>query len=291
LWAWAQTSSTYVVDGQRLESGKLNGGTYSVESARSINGRAAPRQRVEERVIESTADTKVIERVTRRFDSNGNPGQTEKVRISERKNPDGSLATETVTWWADVNGRLQVFERAKGVSRPTQGGTNSEVIVERPTLNGGFETLEKRTTTERKSGQTVEQDTITWRRDASGRFSEAARQTTARTEKDGQVTENVARYETGAAGRLELASQAVSRSVKNADGSERTETDIYRAAVPGRSTSSTPRLIEQEVVERRPGAPGTVVETVSVRNPAPDGAKPAGAYRKISERVCTGECK
>jgi hypothetical protein len=50
-------------------------------------------------------------------------------------------------------------------------------------------------------------------------------------------------------------------------------------------------LIEQQLVERRPGADGTVLESVSVRRPAPDGSKPSGAYQKIGERVCAGECK
>jgi hypothetical protein len=294
--AWAQASYTYDINGRPVEepravAGKLDGGSYKLESARSINGRVTPLERVEERVIEQDGSRRVIERFIRRYDPNGNPGQTEKIRIEERKTPDGVTATETLTWRADVNGRLQLAERARGETRPAGDAVSSDLSIERPTLNGAFETVEKRSATERKTAQGVRQETVTWRRDAEGRFSEALRQVTERTGQDGRATENQAQYEAGPAGKLELTSQTVSRSVKNADGSERTELDVYRVWVPGRPTAESPRLIEQQLVERRPGADGTVVESVSVRRPAPDGSNPSGAYRKIGGRVCAGECK
>jgi hypothetical protein len=288
--AWAQSTSTYVVDGQRVETGKSDGITYSVESARSLNGRTSPLERVEERVVESSATGSVVERVIRRYDPNGNLAQTEKVRIEERKNSDGSTSTETVTWRGDVNGRLEVAERVRGTTVPSEGGTRSELTVERPTLNGGFETLEKRSISERKSGATTQQETVTLRRDAAGRFSEALRQVKERTEQDGLVTENSAQYEPGTTGRMQLASQSVSRSVKNADGSQRTEVDLFRVEAPGRPTSSRPQLIEQQVIERRPSASGAV-ESLSVRRPPLDGGRPSGSFQKVAERVCTGTCK
>ncbi len=290
-FAWAQSTSTYVVDGQRVETGKTNGVSYSVESAPSLNGRVSPLERVEERIVESSPAGKVVERTIRRYDPNGNPTQVEKVRVEERKNPDGSTSAETVTWRGDINGRLQVAERVRGLSKPSEGGTRSELTVERPTLNDSFETIEKRTVSERKSGQTTDQEVVTWRRDPSGRFSEALRQVTERSERNGRTTENTAQYEVGTTGRMELASQTVSRSVKNADGSEHTEVDIYRAAAPGRPASAEPQLIEQQVIERRSSAPGTVVESLSVRRPPLDGGKPSGGFQKVSERTCKGECK
>jgi hypothetical protein len=294
--AWAQASYTYDINGRRVEgpravSGKLDGGSYKVESARSINGRVTPLEQVEERVLEEDGSKRVVERLIRRYYPNGDPGQTEKIRIEERKNPDGTTSTETLTWRADVNGRLELAERARGETRPAGDTVSSDLSIERPALNGAFETVEKRSATERKTGQSVRQETVTWRRDAGGRFSEALRQVTERTEQNGRATENQAQYEPGPAGRLELTSQTVSRSVKNADGSERTELDVYRVWVPGRPVAPEPRLIEQQLVERRPGAAGTVLESVSVRRPAPDGSKPSGAYQKIGERVCAGECK
>lgn len=294
--AWAQTSYTYDINGRRVEgpraiSGKLDGGSYKVESARSINGRMTPLEQVEERVIEQDGSKSVVERLIRRYDPNGNPGQADKIRIEERKNPDGTTATETLTWRADVNGRLQLAERARGETRPAGDAVTSDLSIERPALNGAFEIVEKRSATERKTVQGVRQETVTWRRDAGGRFGEALRQVTEKTEQDGRATENQAQYEPGPAGRLELTSQTVSRSAKNADGSERTELEVYRVWVPGRPVAEAPRLIEQQLVERRPGADGTVVESVSVRRPAPDGSPPSGAYRKIGERVCAGECK
>ena len=294
--AWAQASYTYDINGRRVEgpravSGKLDGGSYRIESAPSINGRVTPLERVEERVIEQDGSRRVVERLIRRYDPNGNPGLTDKIRIEERKNPDGATSTETLTWREDINGRLQLAERARGETRPAGDAVSSDLSIERPSLNGAFETVEKRSAAERKTGQSVHQETVTWRRDAGGRLSEALRQVTERTEQNGRATENQAQYEPGPAGRLELTSQTVSRSVKSADGSERTELDVYRVWVPGRPVAEQPRMIEQQLVERRPGADGTVVESVSVRRPAPDGSKPSGAYRKIGERVCTGECK
>jgi len=294
--AWAQTGYTYDINGRRVEgpravSGKLDGGSYKIESARSINGRVTPLERIEERVIEQDGSKRVVERLIRRYDPNGNPGQTEKVRIEERKNPDGATAIETLTWREDINGRLQLAERARGETRPAGDAVRSDLSIERPSPNGAFETVEKRSATERKTTQGVRQETVTWRRDAGGRFNEALRQVTERTEQNGRATENQAEYEPGPAGRLELTSQTVSRSLKNADGSERTELDVYRVWAPGRPVADQPRLTEQQLVERRPGADGTVVESVSVRRPAPDGSKPSGAYQKIGERVCAGECK
>ena len=294
--AWAQTGYTYDINGRPVEgpravSGKLDGGSYKVESAPSINGRPTPLERVEERVIETDGSKRVVERLIRRYDPNGNPGQAEKVRIEERKNPDGTTATETLTWRADVNGRYQLAERARGETRPDGAGVRSDLSIERPSLNGAFETVEKRSATEHKTGQSVQQETVTWRRDAGGRFTEALRQVTETTQQNGRATQNQAQYEPGPAGRLELTSQTVSRSVKNADGSERTELDVYRIWFPGRPVADQPQLIEQQLIERRPGAGGTVLESVRVRRPAPDGSKPSGAYQKIGERVCAGECK
>ena len=287
----AQSSYTYDAGGRRVESGKLNGGTYTVETAPSLNGRTAPLERVEERVVREDATTRVVERQVRRYDPNGNPGQMEKVRIEERKNPDGTTATETVTWRADVNGRLEIAERTRAQVRPAGDVVRSDVTIERPTLNGGFEAVEKRSATERKTGPGVQQEIVTLRRDSSGRFSEALRQVTEKTEKDGRTTENAAQFELGPTGRLELASQTVSRSVKNPDGSQRTELEVYRTGASGRVSGGQPQLIEQQLVERRPGEGGTVVESLSVRRPAVDGTKPSGSYQKVSERVCKGECK
>jgi hypothetical protein len=289
--AWAQASYSYDMNGRRVESGRLNGATVTVETAPSANGRRVPLERIEERVVEQDGSRSVVERTIRRFDQNGNPAQTEKVRIEERKSADGTASTETVTWRADINGRLELAERARAEARPSAAGLRTETTIERPTLNGAFEPREKRSTTERKSDGRVQRETVTWRPDSNRRFGEVLRQVTERTERDGRTTENTAQYEVGPAGKMEIALQSVSRSVKNADGSERVEVDLFRNVVPGRPRAGEPGLIEQQLVERRPGAGGTVVESVSVRRPLPDGSQPAGAYQKIAERVCAGECK
>ncbi|MBI4877473.1 MAG: hypothetical protein HY822_22825 [Acidobacteria bacterium] len=294
--AWTQASYTYDLNGRRVEgtrmaAGKLGGGSFTVESARSASGRVIPLERVEERVLQQDSSTRVVERILRRFDQNGQPASVQKVRVEERKNPDGTTSTESLTWQTDVNGRYELTERARGLVRPVEGGSRSEVTVERPTLNGGMETVEKRTATERKSGTGVEQEVAAFQRVAAGGFGEAWRQVTRRSEENGRTVENAAQYEVGPSGRVELVGQRVSRTVKNADGSERSEVDLYRLNIPGRPVADQPRLREQQILERRPGAGGTVVESVSVREPAPDGSKPSGAYRKVAQRVCTGECR
>lgn len=62
---------------------------------------------VEERVVEEGGGRKVIERNIRRAD-----GQPERVRIEERKNADGSVTTETAVYRGDLNGRLNLAQRA-----------------------------------------------------------------------------------------------------------------------------------------------------------------------------------
>jgi hypothetical protein len=294
--ASAQWNYTYDVNGRRVEgvrmtAGQSDGASYTVESIRTLNGGVQPLQRVEERVIEQDGARSVVERIIRHYDSSGNPGRVEKVRIEERKNADGSASTETLTWRTDLNGRLQLAERARGETRPAAGGTRSELAIEQPTLNGAWEPVEKRSTTERKNDGSVQRETVTWRPDSNRRFFEASRQVTETTQRDGRTTENTAQFEAGPGGKLELAQQTVRRAVKNPDGSERIEVDLYRHAVPGRPLAGQPRLIEQQLVERRPGAAGTTLESVSLRRPAADGSPPAGAYQRIAERVCAGACK
>ncbi len=294
--AWAQATYNYDGEGRRTEgtqvvAGKVDSGSYHTESARSLNGRVTPLERTEEHVVRQDGPTRIVERIIRRYDPNGNPGRTEKVRIEERKNPDGSTTTDTLTWRADINGRLQVAERAHAEARPAGGAIRSDTVIERPTLNGAFETVERLSATQRKTANGETRETVTLRRDANGRFGETQRQVVERSESNGRTSENIAQYEVGPSGRMEFTAQTVSRTIKNADGSERSEIDLYRDVVPGRPIAGQPRLIEQQLVERRPGAGGVVVENVSVRRPAPDGAMPSGAYQRIAQRVCTGECK
>ena len=56
----------------------------------NINGRMVPSDSTEERVLYHDANQTVKERLTQRYDYAGKPTGLDKVRIEERKNPDGS---------------------------------------------------------------------------------------------------------------------------------------------------------------------------------------------------------
>ena len=58
---------------------------------RDINGRTVPVESTEERVLSDSGSSRVIERIIKRYDANGNPGPPERVRIEETKEPDGSV--------------------------------------------------------------------------------------------------------------------------------------------------------------------------------------------------------
>src|SRR5207237_1880740 len=112
-----QHASTWTIDasGQRVEGPSYRTvesptGSQRVETARSINGRLVPIQSSEDKVLRQDSQGKVVERVIRKYDANGNPGAPMKVRIEETKNPDGSSTIQSTAYEADVNGNMQLFE-------------------------------------------------------------------------------------------------------------------------------------------------------------------------------------
>ncbi|HUQ95488.1 MAG TPA: hypothetical protein VM120_27660 [Bryobacteraceae bacterium] len=284
------------INGRRVADGTtaaVTGGntTTRMEVTQSINGRQIPKEIVEERVVSSDATGRVVERVVRRFDQNGNPAQAEKQRIEEKKNADGSVSSLATVYRQDINGRFELSERRRTEASKMGDTTTANVQVERPTLNGSLETVEKQVQVATDGKTAAKADVTTYRKDQTGRFVESWRSVTDSADQNGQRVENQAEYEPGENGRLRLAGQTVSRIRKNTDGTESREVDIFRN-VPGRAeTVAAPALRERQVIEQRKVG-DQLIETTLVQRPTISDPNHLGAPVKIGERICTGaKCK
>jgi hypothetical protein len=293
-----QATTTYTTDinGRRVVDGMssttTSGNTTTTsELTQSINGRMVPLEKVEERIVsEDASGNRVVERVIRKFNADGSPGQPEKQRIEERKNSDGSVSSTTTTFRGDINGGFQLAERV--ISEATKSGdtVQASVTVERPTVNGTLDVVERQNVS--RTGDTGSGSTTTLRKNVSGQFYEAARVVTeASQDQSGDKVVNKAQYEVGEGGRLELHSQTVSRIRKNPDGSESREVDLFRR-VPGRAESSAaPQLEERQIIEQRKSG-DQLTETTLVQRPTINDPSRLSAPIKLGERVCTGaNCK
>jgi hypothetical protein len=301
--AFGQQSSTstvvtydvngHPVTGPQTRVTRTASGFQRTETVVNINGRMVPIQSVEERVVSEGGGTRVVERMVRRYDPNGNPGPPERVRIEEQKRPDGSLNVQTSVFRADLNGNQQLAERSQAEIRKEGSVTRETVTTERPTANGSMEVVERRNSTTRESNGAANQEALIYRRDLNGGFSVVARETVERAERNGQTIENAARYE-ATNGSLQLVQQTVSRTTKvPGSAGETQEIEVYTSSQPGRADAGagTARYLkEQRLVERRPGSGNSVVESVSVRRPSDADPSRLGPYQKVQETVCTGKC-
>jgi hypothetical protein len=284
----SETSSyTYDSNGRRvLESVSRNGG----QAIPSINGRIAPLEKVEEKVISDDSTGKVIERTIRPFDPTGNPGPPQKLRIAERKAADGSVTVETQVYHANVSGSFALVERSNATTRKTGDQTVTDVQIARPTLNGSLDTVERRNSTVTKSGENESADTTTYRRDSNGSFYAAVREVKQTEKAGGKVVENTSTYLATGGRQMQLDGQTVAEITKKADGSEVRQVSIYGVNLPGRPVGTTPVLREVQTIEKAKTTSGTVESTL-VRRPSIDNPKSLGPATKINERVCTGACQ
>src|SRR5947207_3848823 len=76
---WAIDASGHRVEGPRYSYTESPSGSQRIESAQSINGRMVPIESAEDRVLHEDSQGKVVERVIRKYDASGNPGQPVKV--------------------------------------------------------------------------------------------------------------------------------------------------------------------------------------------------------------------
>ena len=266
-------------------------GSQTTELTQSINGRMVPLERTDERVVREDASGKVIERMIHRFDLTGNPLAPQKVVIEERKEPNGSSTIQTTKYSGDVNGRMQVMERAVTQKQVSGSTETADTVVERPNINGGLDTVEKQTTVVVKQGKGYEEAASIYRRDPTGNFYQAVRRVTDHSESGNQATDNTAEYEVGAMGQLELHGQTVRKTEKRSNGAEEVQVDMFSKNVPGVvNDTSALRLKEHQIIERRPASGGAVVETLSVQRPTVSDPSRLGPPMQISETVCRGKC-
>src|SRR5437867_2071158 len=108
---WSIDASGHRAEGSSYSVVESPAGSQRVETLRSINGRMVPLQGSEDRVLRQDSQGKVVERTIRKYDANGTPGPPVKVRIEEKKNPDGSTTIQSSAYESDLNGNSQLFDR------------------------------------------------------------------------------------------------------------------------------------------------------------------------------------
>lgn len=296
-FALAQSESRTVVydgtGGARDWSTVRTGDSRTSETYRNLNGRRVPFETSEEKVLSNEGGVRVVERMTRRFDPNGNPLPPEKTVSETTTRSDGSATEKVTTYRGDINGALQPVERTTAEIRKSGDSTQRETSIERKTLNGGFEAVERRVANETATKTASERDETIYARDANGRFAESWRTVVKATITGNEVREQTDDYDAATTGRLQLARQSVARTVKDASGAERREVDIFGPAAQGRSIDgSTPaQLRERQVYTTQPSADGTVIQVFAVQRASVNSGRELEPLRKVSETVCKGKCQ
>ncbi len=281
-----------VADGPAISRSRSANGSETTVTTQSINGRTVPLEQVEERVLRNDSSGKVTERITRRYDPQGNPLPPSRQVIEEQKRPDGGSTIQSTTYTTDINGNTQVAEKSVTDTQKSGSGETSETVVQRPTVNG-LETVEKQSTVISNQANGYASDSTTYRRNGNGEFYAAARKTTERKVQGSEESENTAEYERDSSGDLALHGQTVTKTVTRPDGSKDSVVDIYSRDVPGTVTSNGLglKLQEQQMVQSAPGPGNTMVETLSVRRPTVSDPGTLGPARQLSQTVCKGDCK
>ena len=294
-------SSTTDVDinGNRVQNGpqvvatKTPTGTVTTETMQSINGRMVPLERVEQRVLRDDASGRVVERIVRRYDSQGNPAPPTRETIEETKRSDGTSTTTSNTYRTDINGNTQLAQKSVTETRKSGAEERSETVVQRPTINGSLDTVEKQDQVKVAQPGGYRDETTTYRSSGTGGFYAAVRTVTDHTEKNGQSSDNTVEYEANPGSALQVHSQTVTKTVTAPDGSKDTVVNIYATNVPGTvgEPGSALKLQEQQLVDSQKGPGGAVTQTFSVRRPTVSDPNTLGPARQLSQTVCKGDCK
>lgn len=294
-------SSTSGVDinGHRVQNGpdvvvtKTSTGAVTTETMQSINGRMLPLERVEERVLRDDASGRVVERIVRRYDAQGNPAPPTRETIEQTKRSDGTSSTTATTYRTDFNGNTQLAQKTVTETHNSGGEERSETVVQRPTINGSLDTVEKQDQVRVKQSDGYRDETTTYRPSDNGGFYAAVRTVTDHSEKNGQSTDNAVEYEANPGAALQVHSQTVTKTVTAPDGAKGSVVDIYATSVPGtvNAPGSALKLKEQQLVDSQKGPGGTVTQTLSVRRPTVSDPNTLGPARQISQTVCKGDCK
>lgn len=285
-------NGSVVADGPTISQSKSGNGSQTVVTTQSINGRTVPMEQVEERIVRNDSSGKLTERIIHRYDPQGNPLPPARETIEEQKRPDGSSTIQSTTYRTDINGNMQMVEKSVTDTQKNGSGETSETVIQRPTVNG-FATVEKQSNVVSKQGKDFQAESITYRSDGNGGFYPAVRQTTEHKVQGSEISDNSAEYEKGPNGELQLHGQTVSKTVTRPDGSKDAVVDVYSRDVPGTvsGNESGLKLQEQQMIESKPGAGNTMVETLSVRRPTISDPGTLGPPRQLSQTVCKGDCK
>ena len=296
--AWAQdskesTSTVYTYDsnGRRVaayDQAKASGpgGSSQSQTVTDIHGRKVPLESAEETVISEGPEGRVVERVVKKFDAQGRPTGQEKVRLEESKSADGASSTVRATVYdRDLNGRFALRERSTTLTNKDGSSTRAETVVERPNVNGNLDPLERKVAIITGDDSKTLKDVIVYRKDQQGALTPAVREVTETTKEGDRETANTSEYNAASTGKMELTGQKLSQTVKAADGSESQIVDVF-----GIGHAREPKLRERQLIERTPGEGKGTVETFSVQRPAQDSGR-LGAPQKISETVCSGNCR
>jgi hypothetical protein len=300
MLAGQETAGRTSVWTKDVNGARVEGSTYSyaetpkssqrVETSRSINGRNVPLLSTEDKVLHEDSQSKIVERVIRKYGPDGHPGPPITVHIEEKKGLDGSSTVQSSSYETDINGNKQLFERATTQIRKSASTTESSTTVERATLNGALQTVERDATVERKNGDTTNVESTSYHRDISGNFTPFSQEVKQTSKSGGTETSDTAHYELNMDGKLTLGSRSIDHVKTNPDGSQTVDTDVYSRLSIGRTTDTNadaPRLQEQIRKERTPGPGGVMVETISVRARLPNDPSRFGAYEKVSQTTTT----
>jgi hypothetical protein len=290
---WGQSERrTHVFDweGRRVPwtSSSASNGSSS-ESVENMNGRTAPLEQVEERILNESGGVKTVEKTIKRFDSNGSPLPPERVVTETTDLGGGRQTTTTTVYRGDLNGRLTLAERTVARTNPTgESGAVVTTQTDRPTLNGALETVEKKEARLTTSGDKSERDETRYLPDGNGRFVEAARVVERSSKAGGKTVVQKDELEAAPTGKLALTRQVVATTTTSGSG-EVTVSDVYGAAAPGRPVTGQLQLRERQILEKNFDANGAK-ETLSIQRPGVDDSGRLGEARKIFETVCTGKC-
>jgi hypothetical protein len=303
---WAQepkeasrTVSTYDPGGRRTAaydrtSSSGPGGSSESQTVTGSDGRRVQLESSEETVISEGPGSRVVERLVKKFDSQGRLTGQEKVRIEETKAPDGSPVTVRATVYdRDLNGRFEMRERTTTNYAKDASAARSESLVERPNVNGKLDLQERKVSVTTGTEAKALEEVTVYRKDQHGAFSPAVRELTEITREAGKEVSNTSQYNSASTGRMELVGQKLSQTVKQADGAESQVVDVFGTHNPGQASSgynAEPKLRERQLIERLPGPGKGQVETLSIQRPALDSGR-LGPAQKISETVCQGNCR
>lgn len=288
-------SNTYVTDlnGRRVESAASVASDHQhTEIVQSLNGRRVPLEQTDERVLRQEGNTKVTERIVRKYDQNGQLSSTTRQVIEEQAGAAGST-TRTTTYRSDANGTMSESERETAHSETQGAVTRTQSTIERPGLNGSLQAVEKRDEVTRTSPSGSEQDATTFQRSGNGDYVVTMRQMKETTRSGNRTTATTSVYQPIATNaQLQLSERNVATTTTRADGSEVTDITYYGSSWSGNvgSAQAGPQLREQDVIERTPGPGGSVTQTISRRQPTPSDPNKLGPPVEISQTVCTGKC-